>query len=115
MKGKGTPATITLFVDGKPVGSGDLPVTIPLLMGLAAGVSVGADPGAPVTTEYEPPFAFTGTIARAVYDVSGERVEDHEAEFRIALARQWKHPIFCDETQAAAGHGCRDIAKRPAQ
>jgi arylsulfatase len=88
MKGKGTPGTITLFVDGSPVGSGQLPVTIPLLMGLAAGVLVGADPGAPVTTEYQPPFAFTGTITRAVYDISGERVEDHEAEFRIALARQ---------------------------
>ena len=29
-KGRGVPATITLFVDGAPVGHGDLPVTIPL-------------------------------------------------------------------------------------
>jgi hypothetical protein len=27
-------------------------------------------------------------VMRAVYDVSGERVADHEAEMRIALARQ---------------------------
>ena len=56
--------------------------------GLAGGVSVGLDAGAPVTPEYAPPFAFTGTLIRAVYDVSGEPVVDHEAEIRIALARQ---------------------------
>ncbi len=88
LKGKGTPARITLFVDGKAVGSGDLPVTIPISLGLAGGVSVGIDGGAPVTDAYPPPYAFTGTIDRVVYDVSGERVVDHEAEIRIALARQ---------------------------
>jgi arylsulfatase len=88
MKGKGAPGTIMLFVDGQQVGVGELPVTIPIVMGLASGVSVGLDAGAPVTTEYTPPFAFTGTIIRAVYDVSGDAVVDHEAEIRMALARQ---------------------------
>ena len=36
-KGKGVPAHIKLFVDGKPVGDGDLPVTIPLISGLSRG------------------------------------------------------------------------------
>ena len=88
LKGKGSPGTLLLFVDGEQIGSGELPVTIPLSLGLAAGVSIGRDAGAPVTTAYQPPFAFTGTIARVVYDISGEQVVDHEAEFRIALARQ---------------------------
>jgi arylsulfatase len=88
MHGKGSPGTVGLFIDGKPAGEGELPVTIPLLMGLASGVSVGLDAGAPVTDEYEPPYAFTGTIHRVVYDVSGERIIDHEAEIRAALARQ---------------------------
>jgi arylsulfatase A-like enzyme len=88
LKGKGVPATVSLFVDGAKVGSGDLPVTIPLSLGLAGGVSVGRDGGAPVIQEYQTPFAFTGTISRAVIDVSGELVVDHEAELRIALARQ---------------------------
>ena len=88
MKGKGTPGDITLFVDGEPVGSGVLPVTMPITVGLAGGVSVGLDAGAPVTQEYRPPFAFTGTVLRAVYDVSGDPVVDHAAEIRIALARQ---------------------------
>ncbi|MGD8684480.1 MAG: arylsulfatase, partial [Chloroflexota bacterium] len=88
LKGKGTPGTLTLFVDGEKVGSGELPVTMPITVGLAGGVSVGLDAGAPVTPEYAPPFAFSGTVLRAVYDLSGEAVEDHEAEIRIALARQ---------------------------
>ena len=88
MKGKGVPAEVTLFVDGEPIGSGELPVTIPLSLGLAGGVSVGRDAGAPVTDEYQSPFAFTGTLDRLIYDVSGESVVDHETEIRVALARQ---------------------------
>lgn len=87
--GKGVPATIKLLVDGKEVGTGDLPVTIPLSMGLASAISVGADPGAPVMdTDYAPPFAFAGTIRKALVDVSGTPVEDMEAKMRMYLARQ---------------------------
>jgi arylsulfatase len=88
MKGKGTPGNVTLLLDGRAIGKGKLPVTIPIAMGLAGGVSVGADAGAPVTADYDPPFAFTGTIERVVYDVSGAHVADYEAEIRMALARQ---------------------------
>jgi arylsulfatase A-like enzyme len=87
-KGKGVPANVKLFVDGKPVGSGDLPVTIPLSLGLAAGVSVGADAGSPVMTDYQPPFTFTGTVKKVLVDVSGEPIEDMEAKMRMYLARQ---------------------------
>ena len=88
LKGKGTPGIAKLFIDGEPAGQGELPVTIPIALGLASGVSIGQDAGAPVTDEYRPPFPFTGTLRRVVYDISGERVVDHEAEIRIALARQ---------------------------
>jgi arylsulfatase len=89
LEGIGTPGTIKLFADGDQIGEGELPVTIPLLMGLASGVSVGADTGAPVVIDdYEAPFPFTGTVRKVMYDVSGEHVVDHEAEFRVALARQ---------------------------
>ena len=87
-KGKGVPATIGLFVDGGPVGKGDLPVTIPLSLGLAAGVSVGADSGSPVMTDYKAPFAFTGTVKKALVDVTGEAIEDKAAKMRMYLARQ---------------------------
>ena len=54
LKGKGTPATVKLFVDGKEVGRGDLPVTIPIRLGLGAALTVGADPGSPTMPDYQP-------------------------------------------------------------
>ena len=93
-KGKGTPANIRLFVDGEKVGEGDLPVTIPLSLGLGGGVTVGSDNGSPVmlADEYQPPFAFTGTVHKALVDVTGEALEDKEeaikAYLKMAMARQ---------------------------
>jgi arylsulfatase len=87
-KGKGVPANIKLFVDGQQIGSGDLPVTIPLTLGLAAGVSVGTDAGAPVMLDYTAPFTFTGTVKKALVDISGEAIEDKEAQMKMYLARQ---------------------------
>lgn len=87
-KGKGVPASIKLLIDGKPIATGDLPVTIPLSLGLAAGVCVGADAGSPVMEDYRPPFAFTGTVKKVLVDVTGEAVEDKEAQMKMYLARQ---------------------------
>jgi arylsulfatase len=87
-KGKGTPAKITLLIDDRIVGEGQLPVTIPLSLGLAAGVAIGADPGSPTLPDYQPPFAFTGKICKALVDVTGQSVEDLEARTRMYLARQ---------------------------
>ena len=87
-KGKGAPGVVTLLVDGEPVGRGDLPVTTPNRLAQGGAMLVGADTGASVTPEYDPPFRFTGAIKRVIVDVSGEHVEDHEAQMRIALAKQ---------------------------
>jgi len=87
-KGKGVPAKVKLFVDGKAVGSGNLPVTIPISLGLSAGVCVGSDAGSPVMEDYAAPFAFTGTVKKALIDVSGEAIEDMQAKMRMYLARQ---------------------------
>jgi arylsulfatase len=70
------------------VGEGHLPVTIPLSLGLAAGAAVGADPGSPTMPDYKPPFAFAGTVKRALVDVSGTSVESQEEKMRMILARQ---------------------------
>ena len=45
------------LVDGAPVGQGDLPVTIPLSLGLSGSACVGSDAGAPVMTDWDVPFA----------------------------------------------------------
>jgi hypothetical protein len=63
-------------------------VTIPLSLGLSAGVSVGTDAGSPVMTDYKAPFTFTGTVKKVLVDVSGEPIEDMEAKMRMYLARQ---------------------------
>jgi hypothetical protein len=65
-----------------------LPVTIPLSIGLAGGICVGRDAGSPVMSDYESPFAFTGTVKKALVDITGEALEDKAAQMKIYLARQ---------------------------
>jgi arylsulfatase len=86
--GKGTPGRGQLYIDGKLVGQADFPHTTPLSLGLTGGITVGADPGAPVAPFYETPFEFTGTIHSVTFDVSGDLIRDTEAEMRAILARQ---------------------------
>ena len=86
--GKGAPGVGKLFINEKPVCEMELPVTMPIMVGLGEGLTVGRDPGSPITQIYKPPFVFTGKIQQVAVDVSGERIEDHEAEIRMALARQ---------------------------
>jgi len=87
-QGLGAPGRAQLYIDGTLVGDMDLPKTIPLAMGLGGGVTAGADPGAPVTMAYEPPFAFTGTLYSVTVDVTGELITDSEAAMRMVMARQ---------------------------
>ena len=86
--GKGTPGTVTLFVDGTEVGRGEFPVTTPIRLAQGGAMLVGADTGSSVTPDYEPPFRFHGKIHRVIVDVSGQHVEDCEAQMKIALAKQ---------------------------
>jgi len=73
---------------GKLVGQADFSHTTPFSLGLTGGITVGADPGAPVAPFYEPPFEFTGTIHSVTFDVSGYVIQDKEAELRVIMARQ---------------------------
>jgi len=86
--GKGTPARAQLYIDGKLAGQGDLPVTIPIDIGITDGLSCGRDEGSAVTTEYQAPFAFTGQLEKIVVDVSGELLEDKGAQMRSVMAHQ---------------------------
>jgi arylsulfatase len=86
--GKGTSGRAQLYIDGQLVGNADVPVTTPLSLSISSGLNVGIAPGSPVTPDYQPPFAFTGTIHDVVVDVSGELIQDSEAELRAILARQ---------------------------
>lgn len=86
--GKGTPGKAQLYVDGELAAEGDLPVTIPLSIGITEGLTCGRDDGSAVTTDYEAPFAFTGTLVEVAYDISGELLHDRDSELRQVMAHQ---------------------------
>jgi arylsulfatase A-like enzyme len=86
--GKGAPGRGQLYIDGKLVGQVDIPLTMPLSLGLGGGIVCGADTGSPVWDKYEPPFKFTGTLYGTTVDVSGDLIKDDEAAMRVLMARQ---------------------------
>jgi arylsulfatase A-like enzyme len=88
LKGKGAAGIGQLYVDGTLVGQVEMPITNPIALGLASGIAIGADPGAPVTDEYQSPYSFTGKLYSVTIDVSGDLIQDSEAEMRIVMARQ---------------------------
>jgi len=87
-KGMGAPGNAQLYIDGKLVGDVDIPLTMPLAIGLAGGFVCGADIGSPVWDKYKPPFKFTGTLLGATVEVSGEMIVDSEAQLRVMMAHQ---------------------------
>jgi arylsulfatase len=86
--GKGTPARIQLYVDKQLQAEGALPITIPLDIGITEGLTCGRDEGSTVTTDYEGPFSFTGELEQVVVDVSGELIQDQDAQLRNMMAHQ---------------------------
>ena len=87
-KGKGAPGRGQLYIDRKLVGQVDIPLTMPLSLGLGGGIVCGADTGSPVWDKYKPPFKFTGKLYGVTIDISGDMIKDAEAEMRFAMARQ---------------------------
>ena len=85
--GKGAPGKLQLYVDGTLTGNAEAPVTNPFVLNPGA-LTCGANPGSAVTDDYASPFKFTGTIHSVTVDVSGELIEDSEAELRVHMARQ---------------------------
>ena len=79
----GTEGTLTLFVDDRQVGQGQI-VTQPGYFCLTGdGICVGRDSASAVTPQYESPFPFIGgSIDRVVIDLSGEAYVDHESKVR---------------------------------
>ncbi len=87
-QGKGAPGRAKLFINGKQVAEMELPVTIPLALGIGEGLTCGRDLASPVTDMYRPPFTFTGKVHRVTAEVSGEATEDKITEGKVAMARQ---------------------------
>jgi len=92
--GLGKGGEVTLFVDGKKVGEGNVPLTQAMIFSADDGCDVGEDSGAPVSPDYGPKDnAFNGTVKGvqlAIADAaqSADHLIKPEDAIRIAMARQ---------------------------
>jgi len=68
----GGPATVRLLANGKPVGEGELPKTVPLQFSLGEGLDIGLDTGSAIDFTYKLPFAFTGKIDKVTFDLGAK-------------------------------------------
>lgn len=84
--GKGASGRGELYVDGTLQAATEFPHTTPLFFEIE-GLSCGYDYGAPAA-DYQPPFAFTGTLDHVTVDLSGDLIDDDEATMRRLLAQQ---------------------------
>lgn len=92
--GLGKGGDVTLFVDGKKVGNGTIPLTQAMVFSADDGCDVGEDSGAPVSPDYGPRGnAFNGRV-KGVQLAIADAAEnlDHlispDEAIRIAMARQ---------------------------
>ncbi len=94
--GIGKGASSTLFVDGKEVGQGKIPQTVPIRFSLDETFDVGEDTGTPVAESYldKMPFRFTGTLKKFVVVLEPEKLTEAERkhlraeEARASMAAQ---------------------------
>lgn len=66
---RGKSATVTLTANGKKVGEGKLPKTVPLQFSLGEGIDVGTDTGSAIDFTYKLPFTFTGKIDKVTVEL----------------------------------------------
>jgi arylsulfatase len=85
-------ATVNLLIDGKPVGSGRLDQTVPLVFSADETSDVGVKRGSPMTADMLPEKSeFNGTVVAVVIDASGESQEhllSREQVLNMIVARQ---------------------------
>jgi len=92
--GLGKGGTVTLYVDGKSVGTGKVGATAAVVFSADDGCDVGRDTGSPVSEDYGPRGnAFNGTVKGVELSIAdGPENSDHlvsaEDAVRVAMARQ---------------------------
>jgi arylsulfatase A-like enzyme len=87
-EGKGSPGRAQLYINDKLVANVGLPHTTPSMFGVL-GLSCGyAAYDSVMPDAYEAPFAFSGEIRRVVLDVSGDLINDDEADLKRFLTVQ---------------------------
>jgi len=92
--GPGKGGVVSLFLDGKEVGSGRVPMTAAVIFSADDGCDVGRDTGAPVSQEYGARGnEFTGRVKGVEIAVAeaadiADHIVDPEEVVRVAMARQ---------------------------
>jgi arylsulfatase len=92
--GLGKGGKVTLYVDGKPVGEGNIPMTQAMIFSADDGLDVGEDSGAPVSPDYGPVGnAVNGTVKGVLLSIADDpNNSDHlvspEQALRNAMGRQ---------------------------
>jgi arylsulfatase len=72
--GKGAPGTGKLFINGKQVGEGNIPVTCPLAYSLSGdGLCCGWDSLTPVSADYTGEYYFTGVLDHVTVNVGKDQ------------------------------------------
>jgi len=86
---KPKPGTVTLWANGKLIGEGKMPHTVPVAFSSYAGMDIGRDNGLVVDRAYEDkaPYAFTGTVRKVVFDLKPATHEDEQALHEHAQAQ----------------------------
>ena len=84
----GTGGTVTLHANGKVIGEGKMPHTVPVAFSSYAGMDIGRDNGLVVDLAYEDkaPYPFTGTVKKVVFDLKPATHEDEKALHEHAQA-----------------------------
>ena len=81
-----------LYIDNEPAGEGDIPRTVAYDYSLDETFDIGCDKGSPVTDEYKPLAAFTGTLIKVEFDLKPDFTQDEQAhmqkEAELAMVRQ---------------------------
>ena len=92
--GLGKGGAVTLYTDGKKVGTGTIPMTAAMVFSADDGCDVGVDSGAPVSEDYGPRGnEFNGRVKGveiAIADAAenADHLVSPQEALRIAMARQ---------------------------
>jgi arylsulfatase len=92
--GLGKGGKVSLFVDGKPAGDGEIPTTQAIVFSADDGCDVGEDTGAPVSPDYGPiGNGFNGTVKGVLLSIADDlnnsaHLISPEEALRAAMGRQ---------------------------
>jgi arylsulfatase A-like enzyme/uncharacterized membrane protein len=77
----GTGGKVTLWANGKKIGEGNMPRTVPVAFSSYAGMDISRDNGLVVDLDYEhkAPYQFTGTVKQVVFDLKPAMPDDERA------------------------------------